>query len=211
VRRLAAYLAGHGFLVAVPEVYHEFEPAGTVLAYDAPGTARGNALKAAKEVAAFDGDARAALDYLAGHAACTGKLGAIGICLGGHLAFRAAFAPDVRATACCYATDLDTATLGKGEHDDSLARAHEITGELLCVWGRQDPHIPLAGRRKIQARLEEVGTVYQWIELNAQHAFLRDEGPRYDPALASHCLGLVIELFRRCLGGAEPAGREPRT
>jgi carboxymethylenebutenolidase len=189
---------------AVPEVYHEFEPAGTVLAYDAAGTSRGNALKVAKDLAAYDGDARAGLDYLAAHPACTGRLGAIGICLGGHLAYRAALQPDVRATACCYATDLDTHTLGRGESDDSLARAGDIKGELLCIWGRQDPHIPLAGRRLIQARLEEVGTVYQWHEVNAQHAFLRDEGPRYDPALASHCLGLVIELFGRCLGGAEP-------
>ncbi|MEI7566450.1 MAG: dienelactone hydrolase family protein, partial [Opitutaceae bacterium] len=34
IRRTAALLAGHGFIVAVPEIYHEFEPAGTVLAYD---------------------------------------------------------------------------------------------------------------------------------------------------------------------------------
>ena len=32
IRRMAAALSGQGFLVAVPEVYHEFEPAGTVLA-----------------------------------------------------------------------------------------------------------------------------------------------------------------------------------
>jgi carboxymethylenebutenolidase len=30
--------------------------------------------------------------------------------------------------------------------------------------------------------------------------FLRDEGPRYDPALAYHCYGLVFELFHRRLG-----------
>src|ERR1051325_3731484 len=44
IRRTAAMLAGHGFLVAAPEIYHEFEPAGTVLPYDAPGADRGNAL-----------------------------------------------------------------------------------------------------------------------------------------------------------------------
>ena len=30
IRRTAAFLAGHGYLVAVPEVYHELEPAGAV-------------------------------------------------------------------------------------------------------------------------------------------------------------------------------------
>src|SRR6202012_1205829 len=59
IRRTAAFLAGHGFIVAVPEIYHEFEPAGTVLAYDQAGSDRGNALKTTKAVRAFDDDARA--------------------------------------------------------------------------------------------------------------------------------------------------------
>ena len=42
IRRTAAMLAGHGYQVAVPEIYHEFEPAGTVLAYDQAGSDRGN-------------------------------------------------------------------------------------------------------------------------------------------------------------------------
>src|SRR5271165_5891968 len=45
IRRTAAMLAGHGYIVAIPEVYHEFEAAGTVLAYDQAGSDRGNVLK----------------------------------------------------------------------------------------------------------------------------------------------------------------------
>ncbi|HLD09597.1 MAG TPA: dienelactone hydrolase family protein, partial [Methylophilaceae bacterium] len=37
IRRTAAMLAGHGFIVACPEIYHELEPAGTVLSYDEEG------------------------------------------------------------------------------------------------------------------------------------------------------------------------------
>ena len=187
-------------MVGAPEVYHEFEPAGTVLGYDPAGTDRGNELKFAKDVSAFDSDARAALQCLASHPACTGRLGVMGICLGGHLAFRAAMNRDVLAAACFYATDIHEGSLGKGKSDDSLARAGDIKGELLCIWGRQDPHIPLAGRRQIQQRLEEVGTRYQWHEVNAAHAFMRDEGPRYDPALSHRCYGWVFELFHRRLG-----------
>src|SRR6201996_9198205 len=77
VRRMAAYLAGHGFVVAAPEVYHEFETAGTVLGYDKPGTDRGNDLKFTKETAKHDSDARAGLDFLAAHPNCTGRRGAI--------------------------------------------------------------------------------------------------------------------------------------
>jgi len=36
--------------------------------------------------------------------------------------------------------------------------------------------------------------------VNGAHAFLRDEGPRYNPALARQCYGLAIELFQRKLG-----------
>jgi carboxymethylenebutenolidase len=200
VRRMAAFMAGQGFVVAAPEVYHEYEPAGTVLAYDTAGTDRGNQLKFEKPVAAFDSDTRAALDHLKAHPACSGRLGAIGICLGGHLAYRAALYPDVGATACFYATDIHDHQLGQGNADNSLARAGDIKGELTMIWGRQDPHIPLEGRRLIRDRLEEVGADYTWHEFNAAHAFMRDEGPRYDPALAWHCYGFVTELFKRRLG-----------
>src|SRR5260370_36884354 len=42
IRPTAAMLAGHGYIVAMPEIYHEFEPAGTILAYDQAGSDRGN-------------------------------------------------------------------------------------------------------------------------------------------------------------------------
>jgi carboxymethylenebutenolidase len=123
----------------------------------------------------------------------------MGICIGGHLAFRAAMNSDVLAAACFYATDIHRHGLGKGMNDNSLERAGEIKGELLHIWGKQDPHIPLEGRNLIHSRLEEVGATFQWIEVNAQHAFLRDEGPRYDPALVGLCYEFVFELFHRRL------------
>jgi carboxymethylenebutenolidase len=204
IRRLAALVAGQGYFVAVPEVYHEYEPAGTVLAYDKPGTDRGNDLKFAKPIASFDADARAALGFLRGHPDCTGRLATLGVCLGGHLAYRAALDPSVSAAACFYATDIHSGTLGAGKSDDSLARMNELKAETLFVWGRQDPHVPFAGRQAIRARLEDVGATYEWHEVNAQHAFLRDEGPRYDPALLLQCMGWMLALFQRTLHADVP-------
>jgi carboxymethylenebutenolidase len=201
IRRTAAFLASHGYIVVTPEIYHEMEPPGTVLAYDQAGADTGNAHKIAKEISSYDSDARAALDFLKSHDACTGRLGVMGICIGGHLAFRAAMNPDVLAAACFYATDIHKGSLGKGMNDNSLARAGDIGGELLHIWGRQDPHVPLEGRVRIHARLEEAGVKFQWIEVNGQHAFLRDEGPRYDAALAGLCFHFVFELFGRRLCG----------
>jgi carboxymethylenebutenolidase len=214
IERTAALLAGHGFVVAVPEIFHELEPAGTEIPYDPQGADRGNRDKVGKPVSAYDADARAALEFLRSSPHCTGKLGAMGICIGGHLAFRASMNPAVLAGACFYATDIHKGSLGAGG-DDSLARTGEIQGELLMVWGRQDPHVPTEGRAKIYGRLSEVGACFTWHELNGQHAFLRDEGPRYDPALAHSCLRLAIDLFQRKLGDgdlpADPTAQDGET
>jgi carboxymethylenebutenolidase len=198
IRRMAAALAGQGYLVAVPEVYHEFEPPGTVLAYDQAGSDRGNALKFTKEIASFDEDADVLARFLSTHGRCTGLVGSYGVCLGGHLAVRAGFHPRVQAVAAFYPTDIHSGTLGAGKRDDTLRRFEDITTPFLFVWGRQDPHVPLEGRQKIAARLDEVGANYEWHEFNAAHAFLRDEGPRYNPALAR----VSMELLLRFLGEA---------
>jgi carboxymethylenebutenolidase len=199
VRRTAVQLAGQGYLVAIPEVYHEYEPAGAVLAYDQAGSDRGNFLKFHKPVAAYDSDVRALINYLPTRLDCNGALGAMGICLGGHLAFRAAMNPEIRGTVCFYATDIHSGTLGEGKHDDSLARAAEIRGELFMAWGRQDPHVSTEGRMKLLARLNELNVTLNWHEVNGAHAFLRDEGPRYDPALAHSLLGLAYAFFHQTL------------
>src|SRR6185436_5112057 len=122
IRRTATLLAGHGFVVAVPEIYHELEPAGAVIPYDQAGADRGNAHKIAKELSGYDTDSKAALEFLKSHPQCTGKLGVIGICIGGHLSFRAAMNPGVLAGVCFYATDIHKRGLGKGTKDNTLDR-----------------------------------------------------------------------------------------
>lgn len=199
ILRTAAMLAGHGYIVAIPEIYHEFEAAGTVLTYDQAGSNRGNELKTTKELASYDADARAVLDHLKSRSDCTGQLGAMGICIGGHLAYRAAMNSDVLGSVCFYATDIHRHGLGKGMQDDSLERTKDIRGELLMIWGRQDPHIPMEGRMAVLARLNEVNAKFSWIEVNGAHAFMRDEGPRYDPELAYQLYGTVFDFFHRRL------------
>ncbi|MCZ7645502.1 MAG: dienelactone hydrolase family protein [Planctomycetota bacterium] len=206
IQRVARALAGEGFIVAAPEVYHEFEPPGSPFQYDKPDTDKGNKYKIEKEVKGFDHDARAVLDHLKALPRCSGRLGSIGLCLGGHLSFRCGFNPDVLATACFYATDIHSHTLGKGKADDTLARCGDIQGELLLIWGRQDPHIPLEGRRAIYDALCEKDVNFTWHEFNAQHAFMRDEGYRYNPALGRLGMGLTLETFQRVLqAGAQGA------
>ena len=111
----------------------------------------------------------------------------------------AAMNADVSAAACFYATDIHSRTLGRGKNDDTLDGLGQIKAELLMIWGRQDPHIPREGRRLIQDAMEEAELDFSWHEVNGQHAFIRDEGHRYDPELARECMGMVLGLFHRRL------------
>jgi carboxymethylenebutenolidase len=192
--RWAVRLAGYGYLVAVPEIYHRREAPGTVLEFDDEGKVRGQADADATPVAEFDEDVDAALAWLGER--CE-TIFAAGHCTGGHLAFRAAFRDQVRATACWYATGLHDGKLGQDADAGSLARAGEIGGELLTVWGTRDPHTPEAERGVVRAGLAGLGDRLTWREYDAEHAFGRDVGDRYDPAVTDEAFAETIALFRR--------------
>ena len=149
--RACIRLAGYGFVAAAPEIYHRTEPLGTVIPFDDAGRTCGLDNAAKTPVAHFDSDCRAGLDWLGSHPKVSpGQLGAMGFCIGGHLSFRAALQPDVRATVWFYGTGIHDGRLGKDADAGSLQRAGEIRGELLMVFGTNDPHVPAEGREKIE-------------------------------------------------------------
>lgn len=199
IARSANLLAGLGFVVLVPEVFHELNPLGTVLGYDDVGKAKGNSDKAEKPLESHDTDTQALLDYAQDQAFCTGKVGAMGVCIGGHLAFRAALNPAMQGAFCLYPTDIHSNTLPCQEGNDSFSRAADINCETVLVFGKQDPHVPLAGRQQLLQHFQQVGLNYQWLEVNAQHAFMRDEGERYDPELALEMYNRARQFFQRVL------------
>jgi carboxymethylenebutenolidase len=198
--RSCVRLAGYGFVAAAPEIYARIEPAGTVIAFDDAGRARGQEDAAKTPVAHFDADCRAGLDWLAKHPrVADGKIGAMGFCIGGHLAFRAALQPDVRATVCYYGTGIHNGKLGADADARSLARAKEIRGELLMVFGSTDPHVPAEGRETIDRGLRAAGVNYNVKLYPAEHAFMRDEGPRFDPEVTDLAFADMNQLFRKVL------------
>jgi carboxymethylenebutenolidase len=199
IERAARFLAGQGYAVLVPEVFHELNPIGTVLGYDDAGRDKGNADKMAKDVQGYDTDNRAMIEFLQQQDWYDGNLGAMGFCIGGHLAFRAALQPEVKATACFYATDLHTNIIPNQANQHSMDRLNDIKGELLMIWGKQDPHIPTPGRVMVYQKLLEANLNFTWHEFNAQHAFMRDEGERFDPQIALLCYQISFELFGRTL------------
>ncbi len=197
MQRACTRLAGYGFVAAAPEIYHRIEPAGSPIAFDDAGRTRGLEDAGKTPVTHFDEDRRAALNYLAGHShVAQGALGAMGFCIGGHLAFRAALEPDVKATVCYYGTGIHDGKLGSDRDAGSLARAAEIEGKLLMVWGTHDPHVPENGRAVIDRKLREAKVDYAVKLYPCDHAFMRDEGPRYDPQATDQAFADMIALFR---------------
>lgn len=199
--RAVSRLAGYGFVAAAPEIYHRIEPLGAAIPFDDAGRTRGMDDAAKTPVAHFDQDRRTALDYLARHPlVAPGQLGAMGFCIGGHLSFRAALEPDVRATVCFYGTGIHDGKLGQDADAGSLARAGEIRGKLLMIWGTLDPHVPESGRAVIDQRLRAAPVDYSVLLYPAEHAFMRDEGARHDPEATDQAFGQMIALFRGVFG-----------
>lgn len=197
MQRACVRLAGHGFTVLAPEIYSRIEPPGSVIAYDDAGRTRGLADAQRTPVAHFDADCRVALGHLSAHPQVEpGQIGAAGFCIGGHLAFRAAFNPEVKASVCFYGTGIHDGRLGLDANARSLQRAGEIGGRLLLVWGEQDPHIPAAGRATIEAALRAQGTRFEQRLYPAEHAFMRDEGPRFDPEASDAAFTEALGFFR---------------
>ena len=197
---LADRLAGYGYVVAAPEIYHRLEPIDTVIEPSDVGKLRGNDNARRTEVAEFDRDAAAVLDWLkSSDRVATDKIGAMGFCIGGHLAFRAALQREVKAAVCCYPTGIHNGKLGR-EPADTLERVKEITGKILTIFGTLDPHVPPEGREKIVQALDDAAIDHKSLIYEANHTFMRDDGYRYDPVATDAAWKEIIEFFGSAFG-----------
>jgi carboxymethylenebutenolidase len=199
IRRSAQILASHGFVVLVPEIFHELNPLGTVLAYDDAGKDKGNADKFTKPLEHHDSDTQAMVEFVHQQTYCSGKVGTMGVCIGGHIAFRAALNKQISGAFCLYPTDVHSNTLPCNQGNDSLTRSDDISCPIVLVFGKQDPHVSAQGRILIHQTLSQNECDFSWHEVNAQHAFMRDEGDRYDAALAMQIYKMAIDFFHNTL------------
>ncbi len=195
-QRMVVRLAGYGFVVAAPDIYWRFEAPGTSWAFDDAGRDRGQRHAANTTTAQFDADIAALLAAVPTWPGVKpGGIGSVGFCTGGHIAFRAAFSPAIATTVLFYPTGLHDGELG-ADRADSLERAGEVHGPLLCLFGSRDPHTPPAGREKIAAAFAAAGIDARIVMIDAEHAFMRDEGPRYDPEATDRAVALGIDALR---------------
>ena len=60
-------------------------------------------------------------------------------------------------------------------------------------------HEELLRLKEVYEKMLEAKLTFTWHEFNGQHAFMRDEGERYDPELALLGYELALKLFQRKL------------
>jgi len=70
------------------------------------------------------------------------------------------------------------------------------------IFGKQDTHVSRAGRDLIRTVLEDANVTVSFLEVQAQHAFIRDEHSkgRWDAALTRSLFGFMMEVFQRTVG-----------
>lgn len=202
VLRFAQTIAAQGYIAVLPSSYHNFIDS-TPLAYDVEGTDLGNELKITKPLESYDEDVTLSLKVLEDMPNWNGRVGATGMCLGGHLAFRAQLDPRIKATTCFFPTDIHSHSLGKGKNDDTLEKVTanwQNDQDCILIFGTKDTHVPWEGRDQIRKAVKDKPVTF--LEINgAQHAFIRDEFSkgRYDATITKACLGFMFEQFDRKL------------
>ena len=186
---VAEGLAANGFYAVVPDLFSQFEP-GIVLDDRKP-----DELKRAFELfPKYDVD-RGVEDIKATIAAVralpgvSGKVGAVGYCLGGLQAFLAATRTDADAVVSYYGVNLDA----------FLGEADRIAHPLLVHIAGEDQFVPREAQDKVIAGLKDRPGVQVFRYEGADHAFARRAGDHYDADAARLADGRTHDFLRQNL------------
>ena len=185
IRAVADSYAAQGYLAAAPATFHRIRP-GVELGYASADMEAGRALKAAVEALPAPGvmaDIQGAIDY----ASQAGKVGLVGYCWGGLLAWRGA----------CQLTGLTAAVPYYGGGMTGVGEAaRKPTCAVLCHFGDQDHWIALDS---VQAFARQQPQVEVQI-YHADHGFNCDHRASYDAAAAALATERTLAFFARHLG-----------
>jgi carboxymethylenebutenolidase len=158
IREVAARLAGLGYVVLAPDMYWRIEPDVDLNREDDFG-------RAMELLGRFDpglgaADMNTSLTHLAALPECGGKVGALGFCMGGRLAYSAAVESSPDCVVSYYGVGIDQA----------LDRVADITCPALFHFGRRDPFIAPDAVERITAAFAGRGDV-EVVLHDAGHAF----------------------------------------
>lgn len=195
---IAARLAGAGFAVAMPDLYHRQD------ANDGAGPLQRMARLRDDELFRDLAAATAALRMTPGVAAR--GVSVIGFCMGGRIAWlQAARDATLNCGVCFYAGSIDTAWSDAEAAPTPLQWGARIGVPMLGIFGAEDTNPGPAHMAAMRGVLEQAGVPH---ELHAYpgcgHAFLNFERPSYREAEAQHAWARCIDWLRT--HGSAPAG-----
>jgi carboxymethylenebutenolidase len=196
IKDVTERIAAEGYTAIAPDLYFRESP--NVVGYDQLEAAIVLMQKLdAEQVIA---DMQSVITHLKTQNFVNGdRLGITGFCMGGTIAFLAAcrFPAEIKAAVPFY---------GGGIAGDSTSAALNHAGNLqapiLCLFGENDPYIPLSQVKQIEDTLRALGKLFEVkVYPGADHGFFCDERASYHPQAAKDAWEKITAWFEKYLKG----------
>lgn len=186
MRDISDEFASLGYHVLCPDIFWRIEPG-----IDITDQSQAEWDKAFELFGKFDSDAgvddlAATLAHLRGMTRCTGKVGSVGYCLGGKLAYLMASRTEANCNVSYYGVGLD----------GLLEESGNIKNPYLSHIAEKDGFVPPEAQAKIKAGLSDHAQVILHSYTGQDHAFARAGGEHYDQASADLANGRTAEFFK---------------
>jgi carboxymethylenebutenolidase len=187
IRAVAQQYALDGFVVLAPDIFWRQAPQ-VQLGYEGEDRERGIALMKQLRPEEMRSDIEAAVATLRGLPQTQGqRVGAIGYCLGGRLAYFAAAHTDVDAAVAYYG----------GGIQDHLGAAAGIRAPMLFHYAENDAGIPLEAVERVRAAMGERARVH--VYPGAAHGFNCWDRSAYEPRSAALAHGRTLQFLAESL------------
>ena len=189
MRDMAGLYAEEGYVVICPDLYWRIEP-GLDLGQDEAGRQRMLGLYQKFDHAAALDDIARSVSALRARSECTGKVAAMGFCLGGGLAYHAAAQSSVDCAVAYYGAGIDA------EPD----LANRITCPLVLHFAENDDFVPAAAVARVKEAFARRPDIQIYTYPGTKHGFNRPDGGDYDKPAARLAHSRSIALLRRVIG-----------
>lgn len=188
IRQVADRFAAAGYVAMAPDLFWRIQP-GIQLTDKGQDfqTALGYMQKM-DQGKAID-DIQATIDALRTNTACTGKVGAVGYCLGGRLAYMTAARTNVDAAVGYYGVMID----------GLLGEAGNIKKPLMLHIAENDSFVPPPVQQKMHDGLKGNPNVTLQDYTGQEHAFARDGGDHFNQQAATLANDRTAAFFKQNL------------
>jgi carboxymethylenebutenolidase len=174
MRDLCDSFAAQGYLACCPDLFWRIEPGIQITDKTEAEWKRAFELFGAFDVDKGVDDLKATLQHLRSHSDCNGKVGSVGYCLGGKMAFLMATRSDADCNVSYYGVGLD-----------QLAdEVPNITRPLMMHMATKDQFCPPETQEVVKKAVSPNANVTLHIYEGNDHAFAREGGEHYDPEAA---------------------------